>query len=126
MALKSSYRSIDHSATPVSEALEYFSRLHQEYPDTEYGKNAAAQITACRKTLAQRELFIANVFWGMENYQAAWTRYQYVVRTYPDAVEEAEYARSKGEAAFMKYRQGDGQAMREHQQGSWKDWFRWL
>ncbi|MGN1038024.1 MAG: outer membrane protein assembly factor BamD [Mailhella sp.] len=126
MSLKNSYRSIDHSATPVNEALEYFSRLHQEYPDTEYGKNAAAQITACRKTLAQRELFIANVFWGMENYQAAWTRYQYVVRTYPDAVEEAEYARSKGEAAFMKYRQGEGQAMREHQQGSWKDWFRWL
>ena len=126
MSLKNSYRSIDHSATPVNEALEYFSRLYQEYPDSEYGKNAAAQITACRKTLAQRELFIANVFWGMGNYQAAWTRYQYVVRTYPDITEEAEYARSKGEAAFMKYRQGEAQAMREHQQGSWKDWFRWL
>ena len=126
MSLKNSYTSIDHSATPVNEALEYFTRLQQEYPDTEYGKNAAEQIAACRKTLAQRELFIANVFWGMENYQAAWTRYQYVVRTYPDVTEEAEYARTKGEAAYLKYRKEEAQSIREHQQGSWKDWFRWL
>ncbi|WP_295641024.1 outer membrane protein assembly factor BamD, partial [uncultured Mailhella sp.] len=92
----------------------------------EPGKNAAEQIAACRKTLAQRELFIANVFWGMENYQAAWTRYQYVVRTYPDVKEEAEYAKTKGEAAYLKYRKEEAQSIREHQQGSWKDWFRWL
>lgn len=126
MSLKKSYTSIDHSATAVNEALEYFTRLQQEYPDTEYGKNAADRIAECRKTLAQRELFIANVFWGMENYQAAWTRYQHVVRTYPDVKEEAEYARTKGEAAYLKYRQEEAQSMRELQQGSWKDWFRWL
>ncbi|HJD98157.1 outer membrane protein assembly factor BamD [Mailhella massiliensis] len=126
MSLKKSYTSIDHSATAVNEAVEYFTRLQQEYPDTEYGKNAAERIAECRKTLAQREIFIANVFWGMENYQAAWTRYQHVVRTYPDVKEEAEYAKTKGEAAYLKYRQEEGQNMRELQQGSWKDWFRWL
>ena len=126
MSLKNSYRSIDHSAEEVSEALEIFTRLEQEYPQTEYGRQAPVQIAACRKTLAQRELFIANVFWGMDNYQAAWTRYQYVVRNYPDVQEEAEYARTKGEAAYLKYRQEQSQAVREHQEGSWKDWFRWL
>lgn len=126
LSLKNSYTSIDHSAEAVSKALEYFTRLQQEFPNTEYGKQAGERIAQCRKTLAQREIFIANVFWGMENYQAAWTRYQHVVRTYPDVKEEAEYAKSKGDAAYLKYRQEEAQSIREHQQGSWKDWFKWL
>jgi len=126
MSLKNTYTSIDRSATEVKEALEYFTRLQQEYPDTEHGMKAAEQISACRKTLAQREIFIANVFWGMENYQAAYSRFQHVVQTYPDAKEEADYARTKGEAAYLKFRQWQAQAIREHQEGSWKDWFSWL
>ena len=126
VSLRKTYTSIDRSATEVKEAIEYFTRLHQEYPDTEYGRKAPEQITECRKTLAQREIYIANVFWGMENYQAAYTRFQHVVQTYPDATEEAEYARTKGEAAYLKFRQTDAQAMREKQEGSWKDWFSWL
>ena len=125
-SLRKTYTSIDHSAKEVSEALEYFTRLQQEYPDTEYGRQAAEQILACRRTLAQREIFIGNVFWGMENYKAAYTRFQHVVKTYPDVKEEAEYARTKGEAAYLKFRQNDAQAIREQQEGSWKDWFRWL
>ena len=126
MSLKNTYSSIDRSAAEVKEALEYFTRLQQEYPDTEHGMKAAEQIAACRKTLAQREIFIANVFWGMENYQAAYSRFQHVVQTYPDAKEEADYARTKGEAAYLKFRQWQAQAIREHQEGSWKDWFSWL
>ena len=126
VSLRKTYTSIDHSATEVKEAIEYFTRLQQEYPDTEYGRQAETQITECRKTLAQREIFIANVFWGMENYQAAYTRFQHVVQTYPDAKEEADYARTKGEAAYLKFRQNDAQATREKQEGSWKDWFSWL
>ena len=126
MSLKNTYTSIDRSAAEVKEALEYFTRLQQEYPDTEHGMKAAEQISACRKTLAQREIFIANVFWGMENYQAAYSRFQHVVQTYPDAKEEADYARTKGEAAYLKFRQWQAQAIREHQEGSWKDWFSWL
>ena len=126
VSLRKTYTSIDRSATEVKEAQEYFTRLQQEYPDTEYGRQAAEQIAACRKTLAQREIFIANVFWGMENYQAAHSRFQHVVETYPDAKEEADYARTKGEAAYLKFRQNNSQAIREYQEGSWKDWFRWL
>ena len=126
VSLRKTYTSIDRSATEVKEAIEYFTRLQQEYPDTEYGRKAPEQIAECRKTLAQREIYIGNVFWGMENYQAAYTRFQHVVQTYPDATEEAEYARTKGEAAYLKFRQTDAQTMRETQEGSWKDWFRWL
>ena len=62
MSLKKTYTSIDRSATEVKEAIEYFNRLQQEYPDTEYGRKAPEQIAECRKTLAQREIFIGNVF----------------------------------------------------------------
>ena len=126
VSLRKTYTSIDRSATEVKEAIEYFTRLHQEYPDTEYGRKAPEQIAECRRALAQREIYIGNVFWGMENYQAAYTRFQHVVQTYPDATEEAEYARTKGEAAYLKFRQTDAQVMREKQEGSWKDWFSWL
>ena len=125
-SLRKTYTSVDRSAAEVKEAIEYFTRLQQEYPDTEYGLKAAEQITECRKTLAQREIFIANVFWGMENYQASYARFQHVVQTYPDAKEEADYARTKGEAAYLKFRQNQAQSTREHQEGSWKDWFSWL
>ena len=127
MSLKNTYTSIDHSATELNEAIESFTRLAQEFPDTEYGKKAPSLIAECRKTLAQRELFIANVFWGMENYQSAWTRYQYVLRNFPDVKEEAEYARTKGEAAYLRYRQQNADDIRETQEGSWKSWLRsWL
>ena len=126
MSLRKTYTSIDRSATEVKEAIEYFTRLQQEYPDTEYGLKAAEQIAECRKTLAQREIFIANVFWGMENYQASYARFQHGVQTYPDAKEEADYARTKGEAAYLKFRQNQAQRTREHQEGSLKDWFSWL
>ena len=60
MSLRKTYTSVDRSATEVKEAIEYFTRLQQEYPDTEYGLKAAEQIAECRKTLAQREIFIAS------------------------------------------------------------------
>lgn len=126
LSLLKSYTSIDRSATEVQEAIDIFKRIEQEYPDTEYGELALEQIRICRKTLAQRELFIANVFWGMENYQAAWTRYQHVLRTYPEVKEEAEFARTRAEAAYLKFRQTESQAILEAQEGSWKDWFSWL
>jgi len=126
MSLKQSYVSIDRAATDVEEALTYFTRLCQSYPGTEYAAKAEEQIAACRKLLAQRELFIGDVYWSMDNYEAAWTRYRHVAQNYPDAVEEAEYARQKGQVAYMRFRENAAEAVREQQQGSWKDWFRWL
>ena len=51
---------------------------------------------------------------------------KYIKSNYPDVKEEAEYARTKSEAAYLKFRQNEAQSTLEHQEGSWKDWFRWL
>lgn len=126
MSLELGYTSVDRATTEVEEALEYFTRLEQTYPDTEYAAKAKEQIAACRKLLAQREIYIGDVFWGMGNYQAAWTRYKHVVDTYPDVKDEAEYARKRGEIAYLRYREGSSENIREEREGSWKHLFRWL
>ena len=126
MSLELGYMSVDRAATDVEEALEYFQRLEQGYPGTEYAEKAVEQIAACRRLLAQREAYIADVFWSMGNYQAAWTRFEGVVKNYPDVEDVAEYARKKGEVAYLRYREGSSEAERERREGSWKDLFRWL
>ena len=126
MALQKGYISVDRPATQVEEALEYFHRLEQVYPDTEYAAKAEEQIAACRKLLAQREVYIADVYWSMSNYQAAWTRYENVVKNFPDVEDVAEYARKKGEVAYLRYREGTSEAIREQREGTWKNMFRCL
>lgn len=126
VALQLGYVSVDRPATQVEEALEYFQRLRQMYPDTEYAARAGEQIASCRRALAQRETYIADVYWSMSNYQAAWTRYENVVKNFSDVEDVAEYARKKGEVAYLRYRSAESEHIREQREGSWKNMFRWL
>lgn len=126
VSLKKSYRSVDKAATEVFEAVEYLQRLQQSYPNTEYGMNAPQEIAECRRLLALREVYIGEVFWNMGNYQASWSRFQYVVENYPDIADAAEYSRQKGEVAYKRYRGEASERVREELEGSWmrmlKDW----
>lgn len=126
LSLKLGYISVDRAATDVEEALEYFVRLQQTYPNTEYAEKAGEEIAASRKLLAQREVFIANVFWSMGNYQAAWTRFAYVVKNYADVTDVATYAGQMSEAAYIRYREGASEETRREIEGSWRNMFRWL
>lgn len=125
-SLERGYVSVDRSPTQVEEAVEYFQRLRQMYPATEYSARAEERIAACRRLLAQRETYLADVYWSMGNYQSAWTRYEGVVKNFSDVEDVAEYARAKGEVAFLRYRESVSEDVREQREGSWKDWFRWL
>ncbi len=126
LSLRLGYKSVDRAATDVVEALEYFKRLEESYPNTEYAAKATEEIVACRRLLAQRELFIGDVFWGMGNYEAATSRYMYVLENYGDLTEEADYARKQGAAAYLRYREGASEKSREEIVGTWKRFFRWL
>lgn len=126
MALQLSYVSVDRPATQVEEALEYFQRIRQMYPDSEYAAKSDEQIASCRRSLAERETYIADVYWSMGNYQAAWTRYDNVVKNFPDVEDVAEYAHKKGEVAYLRYRESESERIREQREGSWKNLFRWL
>ncbi len=125
-SLKLSYVSVDRATTEVEEALQYFDRLEQSYPGSEYAEKAKAEIAACRRLLAERGTYIGDVFWSMGNYEAAWTRFKSVADTYPDVTDVAAYARQKSEAAYMKFRENSAERTREEREGSWKQYFKWL
>lgn len=118
VSLRKSYTSVDKAATDVSEAVEYFQRLQQSYPNTEYAMKATEEIVACRRLLALREVYIGEVFWNMGNYQASWSRFQYVVDNFPDIEDAADYARRKGEVAYKRYRGKASEDVREEMAGS--------
>jgi outer membrane protein assembly factor BamD len=126
LSLRLGYVSVDRAATDVEEALQYFTRIIQAYPTTEYAQKARDEIVLCRTLLARREVFIADVFWSMGNYQAAWTRYEFVRANYPDIADVSEYARQKGESAYLRHRENASEEVRRKREGSWRSMLNWL
>lgn len=121
-----SFISVDRPTTMVQEALEYFSRLKESYPDSEYAGQVDEQIAKGRKILAEHELYLGDVFWQMNNYGPAWQRYTYIVENFPDVSDVCDHAREKALAAYYKYRETRSEKDREQIEGSWKNWFNWL
>lgn len=126
LSLRLSYTSVDKAATDVEEAIEYLQRLIHSYPNTEFAAKAPEEIQACRRMLALREVYFADVYWNMGNYQAAWSRYQYVTDNFADIEDAAEYSRQKGEVAYKRYRGKASEEVREEVEGTWKKLLQWL
>ncbi len=118
--------SIDRPTTNLQEGYEYFDRLAQSYPGTDYAQKAPEHMLALRKLMAEHELYIADVFFNMKKYGPAWRRYTYVVDNFKDVPEVAGHANTKGLAAYHEYTNQQGQEKREKREGSWKEWFEWL
>lgn len=126
MALLRQFRSIDRATTELQEAYDYFNRLQQAYPDSPYTKSAEENMLICRKLMAEHELYIADVFWHMEQYGPAWRRYVFVEENFPDVPEAEEYAKEKSLAAYHQYRAQQAAEIRAEREGSWRNWFKWL
>lgn len=126
MADMKSFISVDRPTTMVQEALEYFNRLKEQYPDSEYATKAAAHVHACRKTMAEHELYLGDTFWQMKNYGPAWKRYTYIVDNFSDVPEVSDHAKEKAVAAYYRYQESLSQWSRENLEGSWKHLFDWM
>lgn len=61
------FSSIDRPQSNVTEALEYFYRVEEAYPDTQYAKSAKEYIVKCRRSLADHELYIADFSGVLQN-----------------------------------------------------------
>lgn len=125
-SLRLSYRSIDRASTNVKIAEEYASRVVNEYPGTEYAALAEQELKTCRALLAEREIFISNVYWNMGNYEAAYNRYVRIMEQYPDVQHVYDYAKKQADASYLRFREGASEEQREEIEGSWKKWFKWL
>lgn len=120
------FRSIDRPMTQVSEALEYFTRLEQSYPNTTFAAQARAKIVECRKLQAEHELYIADFYWRSGRYGSAWKRYSYVAESFSELPEVNEYANYRSQQAYLEYQKEQAKEERAKKHGSWRNWFDWL
>ncbi len=120
------FRAIDLPLTDTKEALQYFQRVKQSYPTSEYAKKAVDYIEKCKLYLARHEIYVANFYWNTEKYAAAWKRYQSVMQKYEDMETLYNYAKKRSKMAYLKLQESLAAEKRREKQGSWKDWFEWL
>ncbi|MDD4953022.1 MAG: outer membrane protein assembly factor BamD [Desulfovibrionaceae bacterium] len=121
------FRSIDLRQDNVREALEYFYRVEETFPDSDYAKSSNEYVVKCRRVLAEHEIFVADFFWRTEQYGPAWKRYIYVVENYGDIADVRSYAKRRAEYSYYEYQKTLSEDERQEIQGSWKKWLKkWL
>jgi outer membrane protein assembly factor BamD len=121
------FKSIDRRQENIKEGLEYFYRLQETYPDSEYARAARELIQKSRRILAEHEVYVADFFWRTEQYGPAWHRYQYVVENFSDVPDLRDYARRRAEYSYFEYQKTLSEEERMRIQGSWKLWLKkWL
>jgi outer membrane protein assembly factor BamD len=118
--------SVDLSQQEVREAQEYFNRLVQAYPRSEYAERARKHIHKCLTQRAHHELYVANFYMRTQKYRAAWRRYSFVLENYEEVKECAEYARDRAQEAYYRALKQSSEETRAANRGSWRHWFEWL
>lgn len=53
-----SFISVDRPTTSTQEALEFFGRLRETYPNSEYAQKSVEEMKNCRRLLAEHELYL--------------------------------------------------------------------
>lgn len=121
------FQSIDRRQENIKEGLEYFYRLVETYPNSEYAAPAEELIKKSRRILAEHEVYVADFFWRTGKYGPAWHRYQYVVENFSDIPDLRNYARKRAEYSYFEYQKTLSEEERLKIQDSWKLWLRkWL
>ncbi|MGL1862605.1 MAG: outer membrane protein assembly factor BamD [Pseudodesulfovibrio sp.] len=121
------FKSIDRRQENIKEGLEYFYRLEETYPNSEYAAPARDLIVKSRRILAEHEVYVADFFWRTDQFGPAWHRYQYVVENFSDIPDLRDYARKRAEYSYFEYHKTVSEEERMRIQGSWKLWLKkWL
>lgn len=126
MSLLRSNDSVDKTAGEAAEAILYFDRLISTYPESQYAAEAVNGKKLARTLLAERELYAAQIFWKMGNSSAAYKRYIYVQKSFPDLPEIEKYAEEQAKVTFLAHSEDVAEEERRFQHGSWHNYFDWL
>jgi len=73
--------SFDRDLTAGMEAIKYFNELIQNYPDTEYVKDAQTRINQIEEMVERKDIYIADFYFKTKDYEAAKARYEDVLKT---------------------------------------------
>ncbi len=120
------FRSIDRPQRNMQHALEYFRRIKQAYPESEYAEYADYYMLRCRTRIAEHELHIADFYWRTGRYGSAWQRYKYVADNFSDLPEIVEYAQERAKTSYFRHQEEESRQKRAAEHGSWRNWFDWL
>lgn len=70
----------DRDLSAGVEAIKYFNELIQNYPDTEYVKEAQVRIDRIEEMIEKKEIYIADFYFKTKDYEAAKARYEDILK----------------------------------------------
>jgi outer membrane protein assembly factor BamD len=73
---------IDRDQNTAKAAIEAFSKLIRQFPDSKYAKEAEEKKTACFKSLAGHELYVGHFYYKSKHYKGALGRFKTVIEKY--------------------------------------------
>lgn len=71
----------DRDLTAGTEAIKYYNELLQNYPNTEYVKEAQVRINQIEDMLEKKEIYIADFYFKTKDFEAAKSRYEDILKT---------------------------------------------
>lgn len=74
---------VDRDITAAKNAMAQFKRLMEQFPESEYAREAPERIQACIDKIAGHELYVAKFLMKTGQYLAALKRFEYIVEYYP-------------------------------------------
>lgn len=75
---------IDRDQSATRKAMETFTRLIGQFPDSQYTVSAREHIKVCQKNLASHEFYVGMFYFKSKRYKPALHRFKAVLSNYPD------------------------------------------
>ncbi len=89
----------DRDLTAGIEAVKYYNELIQNYPSTEYVKDAQSRIDQIDDMLEKKEIYIADFYFRTKDFEAAKARYEDILKTLKNKDEKLRILTRIDEAA---------------------------
>lgn len=74
----------DRDLSAGIEAIKYYNELLQNYPNTEYVKDARARINQIEDMIQKKEIYIADFYFRTKDFSAAKSRYEEILKNLKD------------------------------------------
>jgi outer membrane protein assembly factor BamD len=105
---------LDRDQTPTKKALSSFEYLIANYPPSLFTDKAKGKVGACKKRLADHEFYIGNFYYKQGRFQAAASRFEGLLQTYPKNLGEDEtlYLLGKSYLELDQWKKAEGAFMK--------------
>jgi outer membrane protein assembly factor BamD len=94
--------SIDRDQRYTKQALKYFIKFLQTYPDSEYAETAKKHSNECVERLANSELYVGDFYLKEKSFDAAIMRYKEIIKSFADTPAAKKAAQNLEKAQKLK------------------------